>query len=68
MQVTLQKLDPPKGQLPNHFNEIRSWQRNDRAVFDKAQRAFVSYIQAYSKHECKWVLRIKGKNLNYKIL
>lgn len=37
-------------------------QLNDRLVFDKANRAFVSYIQAYSKHECNLILRVKGKN------
>jgi len=40
-------------------NEVRSWQHNDRSVFDKANRAFVSYVQAYKKHECNWVLRLK---------
>ena len=42
-------------------NQVRSWERNDRSVFDKANRAFVSYIQAYKKHECNWVLRLKGE-------
>lgn len=63
-QVTLQAFVPLNSPLPNHLNEIRSWQRNDRSIFDKAQRAFVSYVQAYSKHECKWVLRVKGRFLD----
>ena len=61
LQVVLQPMECPEAPLPNFFNEIRSWARNDRSIFDKAQRAFVSYIQAYSKHECKWVLRVKGE-------
>ena len=61
-QAALQVMSCPEPPLPNLFNEIRTWARNDRTVFDKAQRAFVSYIQAYSKHECKWVLRVKGTN------
>ena len=42
---------------------VRSLQLQDRAVMDKAQRAFVSYIQAYAKHECNVILRLKGKSL-----
>ena len=59
-QAALQTMSCPEAPLPNLFKEIRSWAKNDRTIFDKAQRAFVSYIQAYSKHECKWVLRVKG--------
>ena len=58
-QVKLQSLSPPEN-IPNLLTQIRSWQRNDRSIFDKATRAFVSFIQAYSKHECKFVLRLKG--------
>jgi hypothetical protein len=42
---------------------VRTLQLQDRAVMDKAQRAFVSYIQAYAKHECNVILRLKGKIL-----
>ena len=41
--------------------QMRDWQRNDRSMFDLANRAFVSMVQAYSKHECKYILRLKGK-------
>jgi len=33
--------------------------KNDRTIFDMANRAFVSHIQSYSKHECKYILRLK---------
>ena len=33
----------------------------DRAVFEKGMKAFVSYIQAYAKHECNLIFRLKGK-------
>lgn len=39
---------------------VRNLQISDRKIFDKANRAFVSYIQSYSKHECNLILRIKG--------
>jgi len=44
---------------PDLLPQLRDWQRNDRSVMDKATRAFVSFVQAYSKHECKFILRLK---------
>jgi ATP-dependent RNA helicase DDX55/SPB4 len=40
---------------------VQSLQLKDRAIMDKSLRAFVSYIQAYTKHECNVILRLKGK-------
>ncbi|XP_016009215.2 ATP-dependent RNA helicase DDX55 [Rousettus aegyptiacus] len=31
----------------------------DRAVFEKGVRAFVSHVQAYAKHECSLIFRLK---------
>ncbi|XP_052510627.1 ATP-dependent RNA helicase DDX55 [Budorcas taxicolor] len=31
----------------------------DRAVFEKGMKAFVSYVQAYAKHECNLIFRLK---------
>lgn len=42
---------------------MRELQKQDRLFFDKANRAFVSYIQAYSKHECNLILRLKDIDL-----
>lgn len=39
--------------------KIRKLQLRDRALMDKANRAFVSHIRAYSKHECSLLLRVK---------
>lgn len=41
------------------YNIIYKMQLKDRALFDKATRAFVSHIRAYSKHECSLLLRVK---------
>ncbi|XP_011307517.1 probable ATP-dependent RNA helicase DDX55 homolog [Fopius arisanus] len=38
---------------------MRNLQMKDRLMFDKANRAFVSYIQSYNKHECNLILRLK---------
>lgn len=42
---------------------MRNLQQKDRLMFDKANRAFVSYVQAYSKHECNLILRLKDIDL-----
>ncbi|KAL4705841.1 hypothetical protein ACJJTC_019276 [Scirpophaga incertulas] len=44
---------------------IHEQQLKDRAVFDKAQRAFVSHIRAYTKHECNLLLQIKELPLGH---
>lgn len=61
--VTLQMFDKEKLCLSNRciqqtFEVVKNCQLNDRAVFDKANRAFVSYIQSYCKHECNIILRV----------
>lgn len=50
--------------LDQTVNIVKECQLKDRIVFDKANKAFVSYIQAYSKHECNLILRVKG-NLSF---
>ncbi|KOC59272.1 ATP-dependent RNA helicase DDX55 [Habropoda laboriosa] len=42
---------------------MKDLQKHDRLLFDKANRAFVSYIQAYNKHECNLILRLKDIDL-----
>lgn len=42
---------------------IHQLQLTDRSMMDKANRAFVSHIQAYSKHECNVLLRTKDMPL-----
>lgn len=50
--------------LANKFREIiHRKQLDNRAIFDKANRAFVSHIRAYSKHECSFILRVTDLNL-----
>lgn len=42
---------------------MRQMQQKDRLMFDKANRAFVSYVRAYSKHECNLILELKDIDL-----
>uniref|UniRef100_F6ZL03 ATP-dependent RNA helicase n=1 Tax=Equus caballus TaxID=9796 RepID=F6ZL03_HORSE len=39
--------------------KLQSMALADRAVFEKGMKAFVSYVQAYAKHECNLIFRLK---------
>lgn len=41
--------------------KVKAMALADRAMFDRGMRAFVSYVQAYAKHECSLIFRIKGE-------
>lgn len=45
------------------LKSMRTMQQSDRLMFDKANRAFVSYIQFYQKHECRLILQLKDLDL-----
>ena len=34
-----------------------------RAIYDRSKQAFVSFVQAYHKHECSLLLRLKELDL-----
>ena len=34
-------------------------QLKDRDAFDKAQRAYVSYVRAYKEHQCSFIFQLK---------
>lgn len=40
-------------------NKIRKVVKTDRAFFDKAQRGFVSWVRAYSKHTASSIFRVE---------
>ncbi|KAF6080921.1 DEAD-box helicase 55 [Phyllostomus discolor] len=40
---------------------LRATALADRAVFEKGVRAFVSHVQAYAKHECSLIFRLKAR-------
>lgn len=39
--------------------KLRALALADRAVFEKGMKAFVSFVQAYAKHECSLIFRLK---------
>lgn len=52
---------PPIGDVVDVLPKVKAMSLADRAMFDRGMRAFVSYVQAYAKHECSLIFRIKGK-------
>lgn len=43
----------------NYIPQVQTMAINDRAVFEKGMRAFVSYVQSYAKHECYMIFQLK---------
>ncbi|KAJ8710987.1 hypothetical protein PYW07_008229 [Mythimna separata] len=44
---------------------LHDQQKQDRSVLDKGQRAFVSHMRAYTKHECNLLLQFKELPLGH---
>ncbi|KZT35069.1 DEAD-domain-containing protein [Sistotremastrum suecicum HHB10207 ss-3] len=45
------------------LREIRKWVLRDRDLHEKAMKAYVSHIRAYSKHEASYIFRLKDLDL-----
>ncbi|XP_068100703.1 ATP-dependent RNA helicase DDX55 [Hyperolius riggenbachi] len=43
----------------DHLPKLKSMAETDRAMFEKGMKAYVSYVQAYAKHECNLIFRVK---------
>ncbi|XP_075710662.1 ATP-dependent RNA helicase DDX55 [Rhinoderma darwinii] len=43
----------------DHLPKLQSMAKSDRAMFEKGMKAFVSFVQAYAKHECNLIFRVK---------
>ncbi|XP_068191450.1 ATP-dependent RNA helicase DDX55 [Antennarius striatus] len=54
----LQKM-PPISDVVDVLPKVKALSLADRAMFDRSMRAFVSYVQAYAKHECSLIFRVK---------
>lgn len=65
-KVTLTKMNEysiDSKKLSSINKIIYDLQLKDRNIFDKATRAFVSHIRAYSKHECNLLLSVNDLDL-----
>ncbi|KAG7476601.1 hypothetical protein MATL_G00084750 [Megalops atlanticus] len=54
----LQRMSPVKD-VVDVLPKLKAMALGDRAVFERGMRAFVSYVQAYAKHECSLIFRVK---------
>lgn len=61
LQCPLQEMQPQK-HTADLLPKLRAMALADRAVFEKGMRAFVSFVQAYAKHECSLIFRLKGES------
>lgn len=52
----------PQTDVLDHLPKLKAMALSDRAVFEKGMKAFVSYVQAYAKHECNLIFRVKGNS------
>lgn len=43
----------------NFTPKIQEMAKADRNFYEKGMKAFVSYVQSYTKHECRYLLRVK---------
>lgn len=62
-QTPVVRLETPKVETSDEeatamTNKIRKLVKSDRAFFDKAQRGFVSWVRAYSKHTASSIFRV----------
>ena len=63
-KVTLNRHEYNQPLSPtDYLSHVRTLLKADRSHMDRANRAFVSYIQSYAKHECNILLRIKDLDL-----
>jgi len=64
--VAAQGTSEPESDDPavaSFLSQIRETVSTDRALHDKAFKAFVSFVRAYSKHEASYIFRVKDLDL-----
>ncbi|KAF6277780.1 DEAD-box helicase 55 [Rhinolophus ferrumequinum] len=61
--ITFLAINQKEMKLQKHtvdlLPKLKSMALADRAVFEKGMKAFVSFVQAYAKHECSLIFRLK---------
>jgi ATP-dependent RNA helicase DDX55/SPB4 len=56
--LTTPAIDVSPADAERVTQQIRDVVKTDRAIFDKAQRGFVSWVRAYSKHTASSIFRV----------
>ncbi|CAF0743365.1 unnamed protein product [Adineta ricciae] len=63
-KVPLTEMTTPDiNTIENVIPTVRQLATSDKAIYDRSKQAFVSYVQAYAKHECSLLLRLKELDL-----
>jgi len=63
-KVPLNEMTTPDiNTIENVVPIVRQLAMSDKAIYDRSKQAFVSYVQAYAKHECSLLLRLKELDL-----
>jgi ATP-dependent RNA helicase DDX55/SPB4 len=57
--LTTPSISVTKEDIDRVTNTIRKVAKSDRAIYDKAQRGFVSWVRAYSKHTASSIFRVE---------
>jgi ATP-dependent RNA helicase DDX55/SPB4 len=57
--LTTPAIEPTEEEANEATQKIRQVLRSDRSLHDKAQRAFVSWVQAYSKHSASSIFQVQ---------
>jgi ATP-dependent RNA helicase DDX55/SPB4 len=61
-KVPLQKAELADG-YPDILEDAKTLIIQDRAIWEKSVKAFVSYIRAYQKHQCSYIFCLQHLNL-----
>ncbi|KAI8507384.1 ATP-dependent RNA helicase ddx55 [Branchiostoma belcheri] len=61
-KVTLTQFRPDY-EVKDVLPKLRKMSLKDRAMYEKAMRAFVSFVQFYRKHECSLIFRFKDLHI-----
>ncbi|KAG1673478.1 ATP-dependent RNA helicase DDX55 [Nymphon striatum] len=57
-KVMLEQMELPK-EICNFLPKLMKLSKADRSMMDKGMKAFVSFVRAYSLHECYLIFRLK---------
>ena len=58
-KVPLEEYSEWSDDIPDMKSKVRKLVKNDRELYEKGKRAFVSFIQCYQKHECSLLFQFK---------
>lgn len=61
-KMVTERVDDPS--IKDFVRSLRDIVKTDRKLHDRSLKAFVSWVQAYSKHEANYIFRLKDVDLD----